>query len=86
MAETTRTIWVKDNGIGIDMAYRDKLFLPFSRLHDDSSFGGLGIGLALAHTALLQNSAEIWLESQVDVGTTAFVRFSNQATAVDVPK
>lgn len=78
MVEDTRTIWVKDNGVGFDMAYSDKLFVPFSRLHEDNQFGGLGIGLAFAQTALLQNSAKIWLESELGVGTTAFVQFRNQ--------
>ena len=78
IVEDTRTIWVKDNGVGFDMAYSDKLFVPFSRLHDDNQFGGLGIGLAFAQTALLQNSAKIWLESELGVGTTAFIQFRNQ--------
>lgn len=54
------------------MAYVDKLFQPFSRLHNEKEFKGTGIGLATVHRIIEKHEGKIWAESKVDEGATIF--------------
>ncbi|NQT64103.1 MAG: PAS domain S-box protein, partial [Candidatus Marinimicrobia bacterium] len=69
---------VKDNGVGFDMQYVDKIFEVFQRLHPEDEFKGTGVGLAIARRVTHQLGGNIRAESEIDKGTTIFIGLQHE--------
>ncbi len=73
--KSKKTHWefmVKDNGIGINESFHDKIFMLFKRLHGGEEYEGTGIGLALCKSIVSRHGGEMWLESKEGKGTTFY--------------